>query len=73
MPLHATGIAPGQDQGGAGTAFRAHGPKDVGRTCALILGRYRTCSSPGPAPRDLVLLADPGFILPPQLYPGSRR
>ena len=77
MPLHATGIAAGQDQGGADTAFRAHGPKDAGGAGALILGCYRTCSSPGPASRapscHLVLLADPGFILPPQLYPGCRR
>ena len=73
MPLHATGVAAGQDQGGTDTACRAHGPKDVGGAGAFILGCYRTCSSPGPASRDLVLLADPGFILPPQLYPGSRR
>lgn len=38
MPLHVTGVAAGQDQGGTDTAFRAHGTKDAGRAGALILG-----------------------------------
>jgi len=50
--------------------FRADRAKDVGRFRPLVLG----CRWPGPAsrpaPRDLVLLDDTGFVLEPDLYQG---
>lgn len=71
MPLHGLSVAAGQDEAGANAARRADGTEDVGRLGALIAG----CAGPGsplrPAPRDLVLLADPRFILPPKLYLGA--
>ena len=41
---------------------------DIGGFGALILRRARPCSALGPAPRDLVLLADARFVLEPNLY-----
>lgn len=70
VPLHGLGIATRQDKGGADTAIRTDGAKDIGGLGALIVGRR------GPrrlAPGDLLLLADPGFVLPPQLYLGAGR
>ncbi len=70
MPLHGLGIATGQDKGGANAAGGTDGAEDIGRLGALVLG----CAGPGasfcPAPGNLVLLANPGFVLPPQLYCG---
>ena len=63
----------GRTQAGADAARRADGTEDVGRLGALIAGRAGPGSPPRPAPRDLVLLADPGFILPPKLYLGAGR
>ncbi len=73
MPLHGLGVATGQDEAGANAARRADGAEDVGRLGALIAGRAGPGSPLRPAPRDLVLLADPGFILPPQFYLGAGR
>jgi hypothetical protein len=73
MPLHGLGVAAGEDKGGADTALGADGAKDVSRPGALIFGRHGTCPALGPASRDLVFLTDPGLVLPPQLYVGSRR
>ncbi len=73
MPLHGLSIAARQDESGTDAAIGADGAEDIGRLGALVVWRYGTRSSLGPAPCDLVLLADPGFILPPQFYLGSGR
>lgn len=73
MPLHGLGVTAGQDESGTDTALGANGAEDIGRLGALVVRRDRTGSPFGPAPGDLVLLADPGFILPPQFYLGSGR
>ena len=65
---HALGVAPWQHQAGAFALGRADHAADIGRRGALVLGRRWPSAALGPLPRDAVLLADPGFILPPELY-----
>jgi hypothetical protein len=60
MQGHGFGTAEGQDQPGSLAKLRADRAKDVGRFGPLILGRRWPRSASGPAPRDLVLLADAG-------------
>ena len=61
------------DQPGALAFGGTDGAKDVGPFGALVVGCSGPGSAPGPAAGDLVLLAHPGFILPPQLYLGAGR
>ncbi len=68
MERHGFGVALGQHQCRANAPRWTDGAKDIGRTRALILGGRGTCSSFRPAPGDFVLLSDPGFVLPPNLY-----
>jgi len=68
MQRHGFGIAEGQHQPCALAVFRADRAEDIGRFRPLILrGRWPRSAS-RPAPRDLVLLTDPGFVLEPYLY-----
>jgi hypothetical protein len=73
MQFHRRDVAPGHDQPGALAFGGADCAKDVGPFGALVVG----CAGPGspadPAAGDLILLAHPGFILPPQLYLGAGR
>ena len=73
VPLHGAGVASGQDQGGAGTSCRTDRAEDVGRLGTLVMRRPRSRSPARPAPGDLVLLADPGLVLEPQLYGRAGR
>ena len=76
VQAHALGVAPRQDQAGRGAGGRADRAEDVGRCRALILWRRWPGAAFGPAPGDLVLLADPGFVGEPDLYAagaGARR
>ena len=73
MQRHGGGIAFGQNQGRADTSGRADGTEDIGGAGPLILGRRGARTAFRPAPRDLVLLADPGLVLPPNLYGCSGR
>jgi len=68
MQVHRKGIASGQHEAGALALLGANGAEDVGRTGALILGGAGPRAALGPAARDLVLLADAGFILEPDFY-----
>src|SRR5439155_10969555 len=52
----------------AGPLGWADGAEDVGRAGALIVRRRGSRPPPCPAACDLVLLADPGFVLEPHLY-----
>src|SRR3954471_22974926 len=71
--LHGLPIASGPHQGRALALSRAARPEDVDRTRRLI-GRGAGPGAPsGPAPGDLVLLADTGLVLPPQLDRGALR
>jgi len=73
MPLHGFGVAAGQDEGRADAAPGTDGAEDVGRLRALVLGRRGPAAASRPAPRELGLLADPGLVLPPNLYAGVGR
>ena len=42
--------------------------EDIGPFGALVAGRPRARATSGPSACELILLADAGFILPPQLY-----
>ncbi len=68
VKVHGVGVAAGQDEARADPSGRTDGAEDIGRTGALILGRRGPRSPFRPAPSDLVLLADPGFVLEPNLY-----
>jgi len=63
--VHRLGVAPWQDESDAFALLRADGAEDIGPLGALIVRRTGPCSAFGPSPRDLVLLADAGFVLEP--------
>ena len=67
VEVHREGIAPRQDQPGAGTARRADRTKYVGPFRTLIMRRDGACAAPGPAPGNLVLLPDARLVLKPDL------
>src|SRR3954470_6515574 len=62
-----------QDQGCALALLRADRSEDVDRACPLIMRGAGPGAPSGPAAGDLVLLADTGLVLPPQLYRGALR
>lgn len=70
---HGLGVAKGQNQPSALAMFRADRAEDIGRFCPLILRCRRPAPAPRPAPRDLVLLAEAGFVLKPDLYRRALR
>src|SRR3954468_12785581 len=70
---HGLRVASGQHQGRALTLLRADCSEDVDRTRPLIMRGPGPGAPSGPAPRDLVLLADAGLVLPPQLDRGALR
>ena len=67
MGIHRLGIAPGQHEADALALFRTDRAKDVGPLGGLVVRRDGPGSTLGPTARDLVLLADPGFVLEPEL------
>src|SRR4051794_28365790 len=67
VQAHGLRIASGQDQGRALTLLRADCSEDVDRACPLIMQGAGPGAPSGPAPGDLVLLADTRLVLPPQL------
>src|SRR3954470_16467544 len=73
--VHAHGVcvASGQHNGSALAMLRADCSEDVDRTRPLIVRGARPGAPSGPAPGDLVLLADTGLVLPPQLDRGAVR
>jgi len=73
MQRHRGGVATRQDKTGAGSSCRADGTEDVGRTRPLIVRCRGSSPAPRPSPGDLVLLADPGLVLEPDLYRLARR
>jgi hypothetical protein len=68
MQVHCLSIAGGQDQGRAFALLWADSAEDVGRGGALIAGSARTGAPLSPPACDLVLLADAGLVLEPNLY-----
>jgi hypothetical protein len=73
MERHGLGVAEGQDQTGAFAVFRADGAKDIGGFRSLILGSRWPRAALGPAARDLVFLADAGFVRKPDFYGRAAR
>ena len=70
---HRLGIAAGRDECCSLAVVRATCSEDVGGGGALIVRGAGSCPASGPAPRDLVLLADPRFVLEPDLYRRALR
>src|SRR3954467_10669719 len=71
VQAHGLRIASGQHQGRALALLRADRSDDVDRTRPLILRGAGPGAPSGPAPGNLVLLADAGLVLPPQLDRGA--
>ena len=71
MHAHRLAVAVGHDDAGSLAFGGADRPEDPCRGTALILRRTGAGAAPCPAPGQLGLLADPGFVLPPQLYSCS--
>src|ERR1041384_7255144 len=65
---HRLGVAMGQDQRCTFAVVRAYSSEDVGRGGALIGRSAGSRPASGPAPRELVLLADPGLVGEPEFY-----
>ena len=70
---HGFGVAEGQDEPCALAVFRADRAEDVGRFRPLVFRCRRPGSASRPAPRDLVLLTNAGFVLEPYLYGRALR
>src|SRR3954447_25814599 len=71
VQAHGLRIASGQHQGCALALLRADRPEDVDRTRPQIMRGPGPGAPSGPAAGDLVLLADTGLVLPPQLDRGA--
>jgi len=68
MHTHRLAVATGHDDASSLAFGRADGAEDPCRGTPLIARSRRARATLGPAPGELGLLPDPGFILPPQLY-----
>jgi len=71
MHAHRLAVAAGHDDAGSLAAGRTDRAEDPGRGTPLIARRRRARTAPRPAPGELGLLPDSGFVLPPQLYGRS--
>ena len=73
MERHGFCITQGQDQPSTLAMLRADCAEDIGRFGPLVFGCRGPRPASGPTPRDLVLLADPRFVLEPNLYRRALR
>ena len=71
--LHGGRVAPGHDQARTLALPGTDRAEDIGGLRALVMRRRRACAARSPAAGDLVLLADPGLVLPPEFYLDARR
>lgn len=67
VQFHGLGIAIGQHKAGRNAALGTDCAEDIGILETLILWCPWPGATPGPPSGDLVLLADPGFVLEPDL------
>ena len=67
---HRLGGAAGQDQAGALALLWADGAEDIGRAGAPVVRGCGAAAAPGPAPGELVHLANPGLV--PRVEPEGR-
>ncbi len=68
VQVHCFGVTGGHNEGSALSLLRADGTEDVGRGCPLVVRGRGSRPASCPAPRDLVLLADPRLVGEPDLY-----
>ena len=73
MQRHGLGIAKRHDQASPFAKLGADCAKDIDRFRPLVFGCRWPRPASGPAPRDLVFLADARFILEPYLYGSCAR
>src|SRR3982750_4046639 len=73
VQAHRLRVASRQHQGCPLALLRADRSEDVDRACPLIMRGPGPGAPSGPAPGDLVLLAHPGLVLPPQFYGSALR
>ena len=66
--IHRRCVAPGQDQSRGFALVRAYRAKYIRRCGALVLWCGWPAAASRPAPGDLVLLANPCFVLEPDFY-----
>ena len=66
--LHGGGVAERHDEAGALALGRADRPEEIRPGRALVVRRAWPGPAARPSPGELVLLADAGLILPPELY-----
>ena len=71
MHAHRLAVAAGHDDAGSLALGRTDRAEDPRRGSPLIARSRRARAASGPAPSELGLLPDPGFVLPPQLYGRS--
>ena len=71
--LHGGCIAPGHNQAGALALLRTDRAEDIGGLRTLVVRRRRARAPRSPAAGDLVLLTDPGLVLPPEFYLDAGR
>ena len=65
MHAHRLAVTAGHDDAGSLAFSRTDRTEDPGRGAPLIARSRRARAALGPAPGELGLLADPGFVLPP--------
>ena len=73
MQVHGLGVDLRQHESGGFLGLGAGGSEEVGRLVALIAGLPRPAAAARPLSGQLALLADPGFVLEPDLDPLPRR
>ena len=73
MPLHGSGVTARHDHRRSRAPSRENGAEDIGRLGTLILGRRWPGTPARPTPGYIDFLANPGFILPPDLYRRADR
>lgn len=70
--LHGGRVAPGHDQARTLALPGTGRAENIGGLRALVMRRRRPGPARSPAAGDLVLLADPGLVLPPEFYLDAR-
>src|SRR4051794_1598171 len=70
MQAHRSAVASWHDEPRTLAITRTDRAENVGGGGALIVWGRRPCPTPGPAPRNLVLLTDTCFVRKPHLYGG---
>ena len=73
MQVHGRGVDIGQDEGRSPAAGWAHRSEDVGGLITLVARLMRPGAAASPLAGQGALLADPAFVLEPELEPPALR